>query len=276
MKNPNKRIIIYYQTLISLQPIINILNTKTTWFSLFSNQNLLSDITLASIHFGFNDDNTPYIHLNNDVPTSDKFISVYNELKTIKKYDVQINLLIGGAGSAFTDLFNNYNIFYPLLKSTITNTLEFIDGFNLDVEEEVTFDNIVKLVNNLKSDFPNKQIIFAPLSNSLATDEPGMGGFSYKELDNKIGHLISYYNVQCYGDYSLDLFNKMVNNGYLPEKIVMGMLTGQNFDLITSELEKISKINNFGGVAIWEYFNAPPGGTSKPFEWLEEMEKILY
>ena len=154
----------------------------------------------------------------------------------------------------------------------------FIDGFNLDIEEEVTIENVIKLVNNLKCDFPSKEIIFAPLAYSLITDEPGMGGFSYKDLQNKIGYKIAYYNVQCYGDYSNDMFLQMVNNGYSADKIVMGMLSGQNFNEIINEVEKIisNKDIKLGGVAVWEYFNAPPSAPKYPYVWCEVMSNILY
>jgi hypothetical protein len=270
--NSNTRIVIYYQTFVDLSPLINLIKT--------AEHPLVTEITLASIHFGYNTDKhkSPYIHLNNDVPNCDKFKNVFTQLKEIKDIEsnIKINLLIGGAGTAFSDLFNNYNIFYDLLKSTV-NKLEFIDGFNLDIEEYVTLDNIIMLVNNLKKDFPNKNIVFAPLAGSLSSDEPGMGGFSYKKLDNEIGDKISYYNVQCYGEYSKDLFDQIVSNDYNPEKIVMGMLSGQDLNSIINELENIIKSNpNFGGVAIWEYFNAPPSSPDHPYVWCEIMSNILY
>lgn len=288
----SKRIIIYYQTLISLQPLIQLLDTyqmTDTFYNYIKyllnietqKTPLVTHITLASIHFGKNHDNSLYIHLNDTDPTNNKFTNVYKELEEIKQIkntniNININLLIGGAGSAFETLFSDYESYYSILKTTIENTLTFIDGFNLDIEEQVTLENIIKLVNDLKRDFPQKDIIFAPLSSSIATDEPGMGGFSYKDLDNAIGDQIAYYNVQCYSEYTTDLFNQMVANGYKANKLVMGMLTGQDFASIETELNKLSNISDFGGVAVWEYFNAPPDSPSEPYKWLEIMNKIMY
>lgn len=296
----SKRIIIYYQTLISLQPLIQLLDTyqmtntdqmtdqmPDTFYDYIKyllniepqNTPLVTHITLASIHFGKNPDNSLYIHLNDNDPKNDKFTNVYKELeeiKQIKNTNININLLIGGAGSAFETLFSDYESYYSILKTTIENTLTFIDGFNLDIEEQVTLENVIKLVNDLKRDFPQKDIIFAPLSSSIATDEPGMGGFSYKDLDKAIGDQIAYYNVQCYGEYTADLFNQMVANGYKADKLVMGMLTGQDFASIETELNKLSNRSDFGGVAVWEYFNAPPDSPSEPYKWLEIMNKIMY
>lgn len=274
----HKRIIIYYQTLVDLSPLKKLINKIHT-----QSKPLLTDITLASIHFGYNNDKrqSPYMHLNNNSPSDTIFDNVYNNLMDIKKatkhtYPIKINLLIGGAGSAFNVLFSNYCDFYTMLKETVVK-LGFIDGFNLDVEENVDINNMIRLVNDLKTDFPDKDIIFAPLASALATDDPGMGGFSYKELDNKIGDKIAYYNVQCYGEYSETLFNRMVSNGYASNKIVMGMLSGQDINIIMNEVEKIVTLEpNFGGVAIWEYFNATPLSPTHPYVWCEIMSTIMY
>jgi hypothetical protein len=272
MSNKNcNRIIIYYQTLIDLNPLIELIKTKT--------DPILTDITLASIHFGVNSDGSPYIHLNDDSPSSNKFDTIFTQLKKLKSENqIKLNLLIGGAGTAFNQLFKEYDCYYNLLKTSLKNELNFIDGFNLDIEEDVDINNIIKLVNDLKNDFPNKQIIFAPLAESITTDNPGMGGFSYKILNNKIGDKIDYYNVQCYGEYSESLFNQMVENGYPSDKLVMGMLSGQNLNNIIQELEKIVdnvSYNKFGGVAVWEYYDAPPSSPEHPYVWCEIMSHIL-
>jgi hypothetical protein len=270
MSKKSKRIILYYQTLIDLDPLISLIDNH-------NKNNIVTDITLASIHFGKNNDNSPYIHLNDHSPKDDKFKKIFLQLLKLKNKNVDINLLIGGAGTAFSQLFSNYDIYYNLLKQSILNELCFIDGFNLDIEEPVNISDIIKLVKNLKKDFPNKKIIFAPLAESIATDEPGMGGFSYKELYKEIGSNIDYFNVQCYGEYSLNLYNEMLTNGYPSEKIVMGMLTGQDFNSIINEIEKISHNDSkFGGVAVWEYFNAPPSSPEHPYVWCEIMMNILY
>ena len=271
----SKRIVLYYQTLIDLSPLIKLIKEKP--------QQILTHITLASIHFGVDENNEPYIHLNDNPPSSSKFTTVFTQLNEIKKIDgkpIKINLLIGGAGTAFNRLFSNYECYYNLLKQEVKTNLNFVDGFNLDIEEDVDINDIIKLVNNLKSDFPEKQITFAPLAESIATDNPGMGGFSYKTLNQKIGDKIDFYNVQCYGEYSEDLFYSMINNGYPCEKIVMGMLSGQDFNSIIQELEKIvnnpdKKKNNIGGVAVWEYFNAPPSSPQHPYVWCEIVSHIL-
>ena len=52
-----KQLILYYQTFISLKP-------------LFDNNILPTHIHVSSIHFGKNENNIPYIHLNDEDPNS--------------------------------------------------------------------------------------------------------------------------------------------------------------------------------------------------------------
>lgn len=268
----SKRIILYYQTLVDLQPLINLIQNKKK-----NSYPMLTHITLASIHFGYNEDKTPYIHLNNNSAFSPKYDSVFKNLNTLKELNVEVNLLIGGAGTAFNKLFSDYDVFYPLLNKFIADK-DIFDGINLDIEEGTTIDNLVKLVTDLIHDFPKLKITFAPLAYSITSNEPGMGGFSYQKLLEKLPIIPEYMNVQCYGEYSLELFEDMIKNDYSPKSIVMGMLVGQDFDSIQTELTRITNKYNqsFGGVAVWEYFNAPPQGESKPYEWCVTMNKLLY
>ena len=104
---------------------------------------------------------------------------------------------------------------------------------------------------------------------AIMYDMPSMGGFIYKDLNNSPeGDLISWYNVQCYEECSFEIYNSMVNNGYIPSKIVIGML-GDSFDSLSfiPVMEEINKIKtkypNMAGCILWEY-----GDTHiNPIEW---------
>ena len=68
----------------------------------------------------------------------------------------------------------------------------------------------------------------APVSPSLKTDGGSMAGFNYKELYNSdVGKYINWFNTQCYYSFSFETYDKIIKNGYPPEKIVMGMESGQ-------------------------------------------------
>ena len=61
----------------------------------------------------------------------------------------------------------------------------------------------------------------------------------------------------------------VVKNGYKPENVVMGMLSGQDY---VKELELIVEKygNKFGGVFIWEYFDIQPNAL----EWIRNIQEI--
>ena len=253
------RIIYYYQTFCELNKILQ----KPCY---------VTHIHLASIHFGLDDNNKPYIHLNNYEPYNSKFDSVWTELEKATELGITVILMVGGAGSAFYDLFSNYKTYYPLLKELIQEKRNIIKGIDLDIEEEVDIEDVKMLINNINKDFGNEFIItMAPIQSSLEHDVPGMGDFIYKDLyKSEEGKLISYFNTQFYFDYSKTGYDQIVKNGYPAEKIVMGMITNQNIDNDYLELQKTFQEYhpNFGGVFIWEYFNAPD-------DWLDTIKKIF-
>ena len=92
------RIIYYYQTFIPLSLI------------LFSNP-FVTHIHLSSIHFGVNNDTSPYIHLNDYPPNSSKFDNVWQNLKVARENNIKNILMIGGAGGAYNYLFSNFEVF---------------------------------------------------------------------------------------------------------------------------------------------------------------------
>ena len=90
----------------------------------------------------------------------------------------------------------------------------------------------------------------APIQSSLESDTPGMGGFIYKELFNsKEGNLIDYFNGQFYNDFSFEAYDRVIKNNYPSNKVVIGMISGQDFGNCCLNIKKIvDKYNNFGGV----------------------------
>jgi hypothetical protein len=261
------RIIYYYQTFSGLSQLIEKPN------------NTVSHIHLSSIHFGVNPDGSPYIHLNNEPPDSSKFDNVWNELKQLSEKGVKIVLMVGGAGTAFTDLFANYDVYFPMLYNTIKK-FNIICGIDLDIEEFVNIENVKMLIRDIKNLLGNNfSISMSPLAYSLSSNVAGMGGFIYKDLYNSPeGNLIEYFNGQFYGNYNLQTFEDCVNNGYPPNKIIMGMMSNiNNFDdLLEQTILTIEKYPNMGGVYCWEWYNAPPFGEKDPSEWSNQMNTIIH
>ena len=194
------KIIFYYQTFTSLKPIID--------------KNIVTHIHLSAIHFGINKNGSPYIHLNDYPPSSSKFNKMWSEIKECQKNGIKIILMLGGAGGAFNDLFEKYNIYFPMLIDTIKAYN--LDGIDLDIEESVDINNVKMLMDRLICDFGKEFIItMAPLSSSLQNDGSSMGNFNYKDLYNsKQGKYISWFNTQCYDLFSEETFNLIIKNGY--------------------------------------------------------------
>ena len=251
------RIIYYYQTFNGLDNILYI-NTPIT------------HIHLSSIHFGNNNDNSPYIHLNDYEPDNKIFDNVWNQMEVSVNLGIEIILMVGGAGGAYQNLFSNFSIYYSLLKKLIKDH-KCIHGIDLDVEETVDIEDIKMLINKIKEDFGNDfSISMAPVQSSLQYNNPGLGGFSYKQLyDSPEGKMIEYFNTQFYYDYSFTAFKQIIENGYPQEKIVIGSISSQDINSYKNELIKINtEYPNLGGVFNWEYFDAPK-------EWHDIMNEIL-
>lgn len=240
------RIIYYYQTFVPL--------CMCLFFS------PVTHIHLSSIHFGINNDTSPYIHLNDYPPDNYRYDEVWENMRLSKNYNIKNVLMVGGAGKAYQTLFSNFDIYYKLLYNTINKYP--IDGIDLDIEECVNIRDIRMLIKRLDKDFGKDFIIsMAPVSYALKTDNPGLGNFSYKELyRTPEGQRINYFNGQFYGDYTQESYDTVIMNDYPTDKIVMGMLGGtynNTFDDIYNTVKKLSnKYSYFGGVFVWEYFDA--------------------
>ena len=256
------RVIYYYQTFVGLD-------------KLWSHPHDVDVIILASIHFG-TENGTPYIHLNDHPPTDKIFDKVWDQIDQFSTEGVEIILLVGGAGKAFADLFGDYTTYYQLLKQLI-ETKTCIKGIELDVEEVVDVKNIKMLINDLVRDFGENLIItMAPVSSAMINDRPGLGGFVYKDLyDSDEGKHISWFNVQCYGEFTEDTYENIIKNGYPPHKIVMGMISS-DFDKNTfhEAIDAVKKIKDkypsMGGIDNWEYFDSPPD-SNDPSEWSKQI-----
>jgi len=236
------KIIYYYQTFTGLKDILY-------------EGCPVTHIHLSSIHFGRNADNdgTPYIHLNNNVPTDAIFDNVWKDLELASSMGIKIVLMIGGAGGAYGELFGDFTVYYPLL-CNLFNTKNIINGVDLDIEEGVSLDNVKMLIEKIKADYSHYTISMAPVQYALQNDEPGMGGFVYKDLLNSdVGKYIDYLNGQFYSAYTYDAYHECIKNGYDAEMIVMGMCGSDNMDVDCKELEKITSSGIIGGVFIWEY-----------------------
>ena len=259
----SNKIIYYYQEFKPLKPLI---------------EKKFSDIYIyiSSVHFGKSSGNTPYIHINDTLPNNQN--DLWDIVKDASNNNITIMLMIGGAGGAYGALFSNFETYYKLLFDLITQYKDIIKGVDLDIEEYTDLLKVRMLIDRLSYDFGYDFIItMAPIAPSMYSDENGMGGFSYKDLYNSPeGQRINWFNVQCYGDYTLDIYQSIIKNGYPPNKIVFGML-GDNYDT-DSFKQALTEIDNvltiypdMGGCVLWEYSDT----RIDPIIWGSDIYKIF-
>ena len=237
-------------------------------------------IIISSLHF---DKDKPggkeFIYLNDNKPSDSIFDDLWLQTETLANQGVTIMFMMGGAGGAYTNLFNDFETYYPQLVNLI-NTKSWIKGIDLDIEEMVSLKDAQMLINCLVRDFGKYFIItMAPISSTLSTDGSSMAGFNYKELYNsEEGKFIHWFNTQCYESFSFETYHSIITNGYPPEKIVMGMesgqFDGQTFPVAIHEVIKTQlRYPTMGGVFDWEYLNAPPN-KKDPSQWAKLMKSI--
>ena len=282
-----KRVIYYYQTqyysnsYVSLSPIWTTLNPAT-------NKPYVTDVMVAAFHLGYNPDNTPYIHLNDNVPTDPMFDTMWQEVSTLQSYGVTVRMMLGGAAQgSYQDLFNNWDTFYPILRETLHQY--HLNGIDLDVEENVSLGNAEMLINQLVSDFGSGsqfRITLSPVASAL-WGGANLSGFSYSKLYADVGSKIAWFNGQFYSGFatlsSPSDYERIIAAGYPANKVVGGMISNPSDGSGYVPIGKVAKTvhtlvgeySNFGGVADWEYFNALPGNLSNPIEWAEIMAKSM-
>ena len=257
--------IYYYQSFCGLDKIMK------------DSQNV-DNIILSSFHFGKDNNNKSYIHLNDNCPEDEKFNLVWEQLTKLYYDGVMVTLMIGGAGGGFSELFSDFETYYNLLKNTIQKH-NFLSGVDLDIEEGVKLNDVKNLINRLVDDFGEDFIItMAPVANSLINNTPGMGNFNYNELYKSLeGRHINWFNVQCYGCYNFETYDSIIKNGYPESKIIFGMISGDFINNFPDALKEIQKVKNkypkFLGADVWEYINAPPN-TDDPSMWAKEIKEL--
>lgn len=280
-----RRVIYYYQTqyyngtYVSLSPIWTTLNPTT-------NKPYVTDVMVAAFHLGYNNDGTPYIHLNDNPPGDPMFDTMWQEVATLQSYGVTVRMMLGGAAQgSYQDLFNNWDTFYPILQQTLEQYQ--LNGIDLDVEENVTLANAEMLIDQLAGDFgPQFRITLSPVASAL-WGGANLSGFSYGKLYAAEASKIAWFNGQFYSGFATlsttTDYEKIIQAGYPPYKIVGGMISnpsdGGGFVPIGKVAQTVETLTGeypaFGGVADWEYFNALPGNTGDPIEWAEIMARAM-
>lgn len=280
--NPLPRLITYYQThhdssgkLISPLPLITQPGITIT------------HVIVAAIHIN---DKPEDITLNDHHPSHPRFQTMWAELRVLQASGVKVMGMLGGAAKGSYQRLDadqeQFDRFYGPVRDMIRE--RGLDGLDLDVEEEMSLEGIIRLIDRLRSDFgPSFIITLAPVAMSLLDFTKNLSGFDYEALEVMRGREIAWYNTQFYcgwGDCSNPLmYDLMIQKGWPPEKIVIGLVTNPENGSGYVPMNPLSMVlttlrgryGSFGGIMGWEYFNSLPGGTARPWEWARDMTKLL-
>lgn len=246
----------------------------------------ITHLILAAIHLNTNPGD---ITLNDDPPDAAQNIPLWEEIRIFQDVGVRVLGMLGGAAQgSFTRLDQSdaeFEAYYQPLRDMVRQ--HGLDGLDLDVEEEMSLAGIIRLVDRLKADFgPSFIITMSPVATALQ-GRPHLSGFDYEALEVMRGGSIDFYNVQFYNNWGhlpdLSGYRAILRQGWLPEKVVVGVLTNPgnghgwiSLEDIQSTVAALTQFNpRFGGIMGWEYFNSMPGDRQRPWEWAETMMKLL-
>lgn len=279
------RVIVYHQTHhgpnggppVSLLPLL-------------SHSTGITHVIVAAIHINEGPGN---ITLNDDPPESPRYGTLYGEMAWLQASGVKVLGMLGGAAKGSYERLDGddtarFEAYYTPLRDLLRRHR--FDGLDLDIEEPTSLPGTIRLIDRLRADFgPSFLITMAPVATALLPNQPHLSGpaFDYGLLERMRGHEIAWYNTQFYcgwGDASSTFwYDAIIGLGWRPDKVVMGLITNPALGAghvpwgqLQTVLQTLrSRYPGFGGVMGWEYFNALPGGESKPWEWAANMGRVL-
>ncbi|KAI0023643.1 glycoside hydrolase family 18 protein [Xylariomycetidae sp. FL0641] len=289
---PLPRIVLYHQTINDSEGKLNSILPLITQPDIS-----VTHIIAAAIHV--NEDPNA-LTLNDHHPSHARYTSFWAEMRMAQASGIKVMGMLGGAAKGSFQRLDKGR--YPKNQDEKNQTMferyyspvaelirsRALDGLDLDVEEEMTLEGIIYLIDRLRSDFgPSFIITLAPVATALLDERRNLSGFSYEALEVMRGNQIAWYNTQFYcgwGDASSPvMYEFCVARGWRPDKIVMGLVTTPEngpgfvpFEILSITLGLLRRqFSSFGGVMGWEYFNGLPGGKKKPWEWAQKMTRLL-
>ncbi|KAI5841609.1 alkaline phosphatase [Tricharina praecox] len=235
-----------------------------------------------------------HITLNDSAPTATKFRELRDDIAALRRAGVTVLVMLGGAaGGSFTVLDGGAveeegeggaveGYYYALLHAFLVSWE--LDGIDLDVEEDMSLPGIIRLITRLRRDFPAYIITLAPVATALSGGRH-ISGFDYCAMRAAVGAEVAWYNAQFYcgwGDVrDTNAVVRMWDHGWDPVDVVLGTVTNPvnaggwvGTEEVGGAVKALGEYGG-GGVAGWEYFNALPGGTERPWVWVLEMAEAL-
>ncbi|KAL1891027.1 hypothetical protein Sste5346_007850 [Sporothrix stenoceras] len=292
------RLVVYFQTTHNQQT-----GQPISMLPLVTKQGIaLTHLIVCSFHIGVPGSSSPDLHLNDYPPSDPRFDTLWSEVAVLQAAGVRVMGMVGGAaGGSFSsntlDSTNTatFEIAYKQLHDAIVKYG--LQGMDLDVEQSMSQAGITRLVERLNKDFgPQFEVTLAPVASALTSGGPNLSGFSYPALASTISASasgrIAFYNAQFYNGFgdmsSPNDYENIVKVGsqFTPDLVLIGQITspaeGGNYvapgtlkKTVTALQDYYGSAHPLGGIMGWEYFDSEPGGQSQPWQWAQDMTKIL-
>ena len=163
---------------------------------LYTSSSGITHIILAAFHIN---EDAESITLNDDSPDHTRYGPLWEEVRVLQGAGIKVMGMLGGAArGSFRRLDGDSFIeYYAPLRELIR--MRQLDGLDLDVEEEMSLEGIIRLIDALKSDFGNSFLItLAPVASAMVRGLQHLSGFNYFHLEEQRGSKISWYNTQFY------------------------------------------------------------------------------
>jgi histidinol phosphatase-like PHP family hydrolase len=164
-------------------------------------------------------------------------IDYNNELLKLSK-DVKIIYSIILAQDFFTNYYDNFNELKELL-----NNNTFISGVDLEIEDNISLNHLKLIVNDIDYYFDNFII-------SMKIYLDSNHSFNKTVEGNRIDYYTCYFDNF---DFTLDNYNIMIEEGYKPNKLVIGCTDTnlyEDYYIVISKIRK--KYKDFAGVFVIE------------------------
>lgn len=275
------RVICYHQTHYRNDQLVSALPLITEAKDFVS----ITHLIIAALHLN---DPPGNITLNDDPPNALKHEAVWDEVSIFQDVGVKVLGMLGGAAQGSFERLDRsdfeFEAYYVPLRDLIRQHR--LDGLDLDIEEEMSLNGVIRLIDRLKADFGADFLVtLAPVATALQGRQH-LSGFDYEALEVMRGSSIAWYNTQFYNNWGrLDSFadiDAIMRRGWKPEKVVIGVLTnpGNGHGYIEVEqlkmmLAALAQFYRFGGIMGWEYFNSRPGDEGRPWEWAEKVAQAV-
>ena len=162
------RVVLYHQTHYHRSNFVSLLPLLTEAVDLVP----VTHLIIAAIHLN---DPPGHINLNDDPPDSSKYANLWEEVAIMQDIGVKVLGMLGGAAQgSFQRLDRSdgeFEAYYVPLREMVRR--HNLDGLDLDVEEPMSLNGIVRLIDRLKADFgPEFLVTLAPVATALRTCIP--------------------------------------------------------------------------------------------------------